>query len=488
MSSYLENDHLVAPGWDVIGAGEPALPGIALGHNENVAWGFTIVGIDQQDLYVEKVNPKNAKEYRYRGAWATFAVERQLIDVKNAGSQYIELKYTVHGPVIYEDQARGRAYALKWVGTQAGGAGYLPALKLARTKTWQEFRAAVANYRIPSENLVYADRQGNIGWIAAGQAPLRNGWSGLFPVPGDSGAYDWTGFLPAADNPSEYNPARHFIATANQNILPRGYPHQLAYAWASPIRYKRMVEMLTTGHKFDVNDFATMEQDTVSLPARDFVEILKEWHPIERSAAAKVRSELLAWDCNVTMDSRPTLFFGVWIEHIHKAILPTGIASTRLSPEILLRELKTYHDRNDILSRTLNATLVDVRKRLGSDESEWKWGNLHKAYFRHPLHVPTLDLPPHARPGDAYTVNATGGLGYMQTHGAAYREIIDVSDWDRSMMTNVPGESGVPGDRHYGDLIDGWAGGRYHPMPYSGKAVEAAAEERILLLRMFTSA
>jgi penicillin amidase len=225
-----------------------------------------------------------------------------------------------------------------------------------------------------------------------------------------------------------------------------------------------------------------MEQDTVSLPARDFVEIVKEWHPIERSAAAKVRSELLAWDCNVTMDSRPALFFEVWIEHIHRAMLPTGIASTRLSAEILMRELKTSHDRNDILARTLNATLVDVRKRLGSNESEWKWGNLHKAHFRHPLHAPTLDLPPHARPGDAYTVNATGGLGYMQTHGASYREIIDVSNWDRSMMTNVPGESGVPGDRHYGDLIDGWADGRYHPMPYSRKAVEAVAEECILLL------
>jgi acyl-homoserine lactone acylase PvdQ len=134
-------------------------------------------------------------------------------------------------------------------------------------------------------------------------------------------------------------------------------------------------------------------------------------------------------------------------------------------PRPLLRELKTRHDRNDILVRTLNATLFDVRKRLGSDESEWKWGNLHKAYFRHPLHVPTLDLVPHARPRDAYTVNATGGPGYRQSNGASYREIIDVSDWDRSMMTNVPGESGVPGDRHYGDLIDDWADGRYHTIP-----------------------
>ncbi len=482
LPSLRKTVHLVAPGWDAIGAGEPALPGIALGHNENVAWGFTIVGIDQQDLYVEKVNPDDPTEYFYRGDWKKFETERQSIDVKGEPRRDIELKYTVHGPVIYEDGTRHRAYALKWVGTQAGGAGYLPALKLARTNNWQEFRAAVANYKIPSENLVYADRQGNIGWIAAGQVPIRKGWSGLFPVPGDSGNYEWTGYLPITDNPTSYNPARHFIATANHNILPPGYPYQLGYAWAPPTRYNRIVEMLTTGRKFDVNDFARMQQDTVSLPARDFLAILKDWHPAEESDAVNIRSQLLAWDCNVSMESKPALLYEVWIEHLHHALLPQGIASTRLAPDILLNELKASPDSSAILTNTLAASLAEIRERLGPDQSEWSWGNLHKVYFRHPLHVASLDLPPHSRPGDGYTVNATGGPNYAQTHGASYREIIDVSDWDRSVMTNVPGESGVPGNRHYGDLIEGWADGHYHPMPYSRKAVEAAAEERLMLL------
>jgi penicillin amidase len=467
LPSLRKTVHLVAPGWDVIGAGEPALPGIALGHNENIAWGFTIVGIDQQDLYVEKVNPADATGYSYKGNWKKFEIERQSVAVKGEGSRQVELKYTIHGPVIYEDDSRHRAYALKWVGTAAGGAGYLSALKLSRTKDWQEFRSAAASYKIPSENLVYADRKGNIGWIAAGQAPIRNGWAGLFPVPGDAGNYEWSGFLPVTENPTAYNPARHFVATANHDILPPGYKHALGYAWAPPARYNRIVEMLTSGKKFDVDDFARMQQDTVSLPARDFVAMLKNWH------SAKIPSELLHWDCNVSMDSKAALIYEVWIHHLHNAMLPKGIASIQLAPDIVLKELKARPDRDAILETTLAAALAD--------RTEKTWGDLHKAYFRHPLGVASFNLPAHSRPGDGYTVNATGGTNYSQTHGASYREVLDPSDWDRSVMTNVPGESGNPGDRHYGDLINGWADGHYHPMPYSRKAVEAAAEERLTL-------
>ncbi len=482
LPSLRKTVHLVAPGWNVIGAGEPALPGVALGHNEEIAWGFTIVGIDQQDLYVEKVNPADSTEYLYRGDWKKFEVDQQSIEVKGSAPRNVLLKYTLHGPVIYEDGEKHRAFALKWVGTRAGGAGYLPALKLARARNWSEFRTAVSSYKIPSENLVYADRKGNIGWIAAGEAPVRNGWSGLFPVPGDSGEYEWSGFLPATDNPATYNPAQHFIATANHNILPPGYQHTLGYAWASPTRYNRIVEMLTSGQKFGIDDFEHMQQDTVSLPARDFLVILKDWRPAEGTQSARIRQSLLEWNCNVSMDSEAALIFEVWMNHLHSEVLPKGIASTRLSPEVLLKEIKTRSDRDSLLSRTLDATMAEIRDHLGPDQREWKWGNLHKVNFHHPLKRSDFDLPSLSRPGDAYTVNATGGTGYSQTQGASYREILDVGDWDRSVTTNTPGESGNPGDRHYGDLEKDWAGGTYHQLPYSRKAVEAAAEERLLLL------
>ncbi len=225
-----------------------------------------------------------------------------------------------------------------------------------------------------------------------------------------------------------------------------------------------------------------MQQDTVSLPARDFKKILNEWNPAGNDMAAQVRKELLAWNCDVSMDSKPALIYEVWIEQIHHAILPKGLASSRLAPDVLLRELAANPEKDETLSKTLSASLVEIQQRLGSDESEWKWGNLHKAYFVHPLHVANLNLPPRSRPGDGYTVNATGGPNFSQAHGASYREIIDLNDWDRSVTTNVPGESGVPGDRHYGDLIEGWANGDYHQLPFSRHAVEAAAEERIEFL------
>ncbi|MFN3327021.1 MAG: penicillin acylase family protein [Bryobacteraceae bacterium] len=213
--------HLVGPGWNVIGAGEPTLPGIALGHNEEVGFGFTIVGIDQVDLYVEKLNPKNPDEYLYRGEWRRMEVERQEIRVRGRERpETVELRYTHHGPVIHEDRARNRAYALKWVGSEPGTAGYLAALSVSRAKNWKDFVKAMERYKVPSENMMYADRAGNIGWIAAGLAPIRKNWSGLFPVPGDTGEYEWSGWLPLSEQPQSFNPPRGWLATANPSKIP----------------------------------------------------------------------------------------------------------------------------------------------------------------------------------------------------------------------------------------------------------------------------
>ena len=175
--------HLNAPGWNVIGAGEPTLPGIAAGHNERVGFGFTIVGLDQQDLYVEETNPQNASQYLYQGKWETMQVERERLKVKGASDTQVELKFTRHGPVVFEDQARHRAYALRWVGMEPGSAGYLASLSLNRAKNWNEFLQALEHWKVPSENLVYADVDGNIGWQAAGLAPIRPNQPGTKTAP-----------------------------------------------------------------------------------------------------------------------------------------------------------------------------------------------------------------------------------------------------------------------------------------------------------------
>jgi penicillin amidase len=453
--------HLVAPGWDVIGAGEPALPGIALGHNENIAYGFTIVGMDQQDLYVEKVNPDNPNQYWYKGEWKAMEVEHQDVAVKGQAPVSVELRYTLHGPVLYDDPAQHKAYALKWVGSEPGGAGYLSALAVARASNWTEFRKEVSRYKVPSENLVYADTTGNIGWVAAGLAPIRKNWSGLFPVPGDEGEYEWSGYLTVDDLPQSFNPARHFIATANHKILPEGYSKQLSYEWGAPERYNRIVEMLSAKHKFDIQDFEKMQQDVTSLDAIRFMRLLPKDNP------------LAGWDGKVRIDSHPALVYELWAAALPVAVFGPDLG-TQVGLDRTLQELE-LHPNPEALDKAYQAA---QKQMMGMKV----WGDLHKVEFTHALNRKNLNRGPVSRPGDGTTVNATGGARFYQTAGASYRQILDVSDWDRSVMTNVPGESGDPGSKHYDDLIEDWNWGQYHAMPFSRKAVEAATEEKLVLM------
>ena len=472
--------HLVAPGWNAIGAGEPALPGIALGHNEHIGFGFTIVGIDQQDLYIEKLNPADPGQYLYRGVWKKVETERQTLQVKGAPPQQIELHYTIHGPVIYEDRARNRAYALRWVGSEPGTAGYLAGLAVARARNWNEFAEAMERYKVPSENIVYADTEGNIGWQAAGMAPVRKNWQGVLPVPGDSGDYEWNGFRRAAELPRSYNPATHFIATANHNILPPGYKIPLGYEWALPFRFHRIEEMLRAKKKFSVEDFERMQQDVESLPARRFQAVLRKWALERGTREAKAVELLLAWDGNLAVTSGPALIYEYWMAQLPRAVFGPEIGPD-VDVETLLRALEEKPDAK-ALADSLRAALDQAEREFGPEMSSWHWGAVHQIRFRHPLGVRTLDRGPVARPGDSQTVNATSGAGFTQTNGASYRESLDLGDWDRSVMTNVPGESGDPGSPHYDDLIEEWANGRYHPMPFTRHAVEAAAAEHIWLL------
>ncbi len=473
--------HLVGPGWNAIGAGEPALPGIALGHNERVAFGFTIVGIDQGDLYVERLDPSNQDRYFYRGSARKMETERQSLHVKGRERpEPIELRFTIHGPVISIDRRRNRAYALKWVGSEPGTAGYLAGISLARATNWREFLSALDRYKVPSENIVYADTEGNIGWQAAGMAPIRKNWSGLFPVPGDTGEYEWSGFRRLAELPRKYNPPGHYIATANHNILPRGYTTPVGYEWALPFRFQRIDEVLSKGGKFSVADFERLQQDVVSMTARRFQSVLRKWNPPAGSPASAIVKRMLAWDASLGVDSAETAIFEVWMAKLPAAMFGAALGG-KANLELVLKTLESKPDAS-ALAASLDESLKDLEKEFGPGRERWRWGGLHTVHFRHPLNVRAFDRGPIERPGDANTVNSTSGTNFRQTNGASYRQIIDLADWDRSVMTNVPGESGDPESPHYDDLLAEWAQGKYHPMPFSRKAVEAATVERIALV------
>jgi penicillin G amidase len=494
--------HLNAPGWNVIGAGEPTLPGVAAGHNERVGFGFTIVGLDQQDLYVEELNPQNPNQYRYKGRWRAMELERQQIKVKGEAAVEVELKFTRHGPVMYEDRQRHRAYALRWVGSEPGSAGYLASLSLNRANNWEEFLKALERWKVPSENLVYADIDGNIGWQAAGLAPIRPNWKGLLPVPGGKGEYEWQGFMRLADLPRSYNPAKQFIATANHNIIPPGYKRGIGFEWSAPFRFRRIEEVLAAGRDFSVADFQRLQHDETSLIARELVPLLKGLKFAQAGAQQAVK-ELLQWDFVLSKDSRAAAIYEVWLEklrtNLFKPVVPAAawpLVGGRISLERLLQTVKQPDKRifgveaqarvDAALKQSLEEALDDLRKRLGERMADWRWGALHKAEFSHQLAGPAtrqfFNLPPVERGGDANTVNATAGGGYRQSAGASYRQILDLSDWDNSVAINVPGQSGQPGSPHYGDLLALWGEGKYFPLLFSRQKIEQHSRQRLLLV------
>ncbi|HWO00594.1 MAG TPA: penicillin acylase family protein [Blastocatellia bacterium] len=494
--------HLVGPGWNVIGAGEPTLPGVAAGHNERVGFGFTIVGIDQQDLYVEQTDQNYPTVYRYMGKLLRMRVEREKIKVKGRAEPVdVELKFTRHGPVIYEDPQLHRAYALKWIGSEPGSAGYLASLSLNRAKNWAEFLKALERWKVPSENLVYADIDGNIGWQAAGSAPVRRGWSGLLPVPGDSGRYEWEGFLPLSELPRAYNPAKNFIATANHKVIPEGYKHEINFEWSAPYRFNRIEEVLSKGAKFSVDDFKRLQHDEASLPARELVSLLvglKIDDPMVRDA----RNLLVKWNKVLSRDSRAALLYEMWLRKLVPAfaslvVPPEAWPSFRegVSLTITIRALTAADPkifganpqakRDEVLVDSLVKT-VRVLRGTGVEMKDWRWGDLHQAKFNHPLSTDeaigaVFDLKSVARGGDENTVNATAGRDFVQQSGASFREILDLSDWDNSVAINVPGQSGQPTSPHYGDLLPLWAEGKYFPLLFSRDKVEKNASERLVL-------
>ncbi len=492
--------HLVAPGWNVIGAGEPGLPGVALGHNENIAWGFTIFGLDQQDLYVEVLNPADPHKYRTETGWRKMESRHETFLIKGGQSREVELMFTRHGPVVWQDGKR--ALALRWVGSEPGTAGYLASLTIDKAQNWDQFEAAVARWKVPSENLVYADRDGNIGEHSVGLVPVRH-WTGLLPVPGASG-YEWAGFVPTAELPHAFNPPAGYLATANHKMIPENYPFNVGFEWDPGYRVNRIREFFSSAQqhnrKLGPTDMQELQNDVVSLPAIDFQKLL-------RTTSLRDVADLsafLRWDGQLTRESADAALYEVWFRHIEAAVAKdisrqNDKAYRELPPNTMLRLLANPDTdlfganpaahRDRLLVDTLGEATEELERVLGPDRARWLWGALHQIYFRHGLDqvsaeaTKLLNVGPLARPGDGYTVNATwaSSENWEQADGASYRQILDTSDWDQSVAVNTPGQSGQPGSAHYSDLAPLWDKGSYFPLVYSTAAVKEASADVLVL-------
>jgi penicillin amidase len=515
--------HLVAPGWNVIGGGEPTLPGISIGHNEYGAWGLTIFGSDAEDLYVYETNPANPNQYKYRGAWEDMRIVKDTIKVKGeAAPVNVDLKFTRHGPVLSEDAAHHKAYALRAAWMEPGSAPYLASLRMDQAQTWEEFVEACNYSRIPSENMVWADRKGNIGYQAVAITPLRPNWSGLVPVPGD-GRYEWNGFLPINALPHVANPEKGYFATANNYLFPPDYQYKeaLHYTGTDPFRVSRISEVLGSGRLHTVADMMRLQNDNVSLPARALVQLLPALSRVEGrapetpaaspTAVDKARSMLLAWNFSVDADSVSAGVYEMWQRRVSanvRNLLVPKEAQSFIGQPSMKRVIDWLNapdgrfaadpvkGRDELLARSLDEAVAELTKKLGPDMSAWRWGQekYHHALIRHPLAEiatpdvrATLNVGPYPRGGDSYTVSATGNAD-NQTSGGSLKIIADTENWDNSLGLNNPGQSGDPSSPHYRDLFEIWSRGKYFPIFYTRSKIESVTEARQTLMPRGTGA
>ncbi|HUF74788.1 MAG TPA: penicillin acylase family protein [Longimicrobiales bacterium] len=449
--------HLVAPGWNVIGGGEPPFVGVMAGSNERMAWGFTFAGTDMVDVFVEELHPDQPDMVRYGDAWEPLRVIREEIAVKGEAPHIVELKFSRHGPVFYEDLERRRAFSVQSVVQYPGTAAYLGSFKLAQAESCESFFERAMFWKVPTHNLICGDVDGNIALQVTGLTPDRDGWNGRLPVPG-TGQYEWEGFR--EDLPREWNPERGYIVTANNNTTqPPGYEGRPVYYHSSrgveTSRITRLHQILGSGDVFTVEDHKRIQFDAHSLQAARDIPSFRGWTSSDPDVEW-ARALLAEWDGYMTDETTAGAIYVRWTDEVDDR------ARSAATPAA---------ERRSLIEEGLAGALDRLSADWGADRTQWRYGRIHSSAFPHML-VSAFDLPAVERPGGFGTVNATG---------ANFRRIIDLANLDRSVGTNAPGQSAQPGSPFYDNLVGGLVEPAYFPLLFSRRAVEEGAAHTLML-------
>ena len=489
--------HLVAPGWDVIGGGEPEIPGISIGHNGYGAWGLTVFRTDAEDLYVYDINPKNLNQYWHKGKWYDFKIIKESIPIKGRENFEVDLYYSVHGPVTFIDKERKKGYAVRCGWLEPGGSPYLASLRMNQSKSWEEFRDACNYSNIPGENMIWADREGNIGWQAVGIAPIRNTHSGLVPVMGD-GRYEWVDYLPIIEKPNIFNPKEDFFATANQNVTPISYDkwNAIGFSWSDPYRGDRVDDILSSKNKLSMQDMIDLQVDYFSYPSVYLIDLLNEVIDNENnflSQYSKYIDLLNNWDNILLKNSIEAMIYVNWertiIKMFHEDYLPEEVnqlLSVQLYTIIDQISKMEVNQKKSFLLETFLVSLNDLKNKFGENIENWTYGQVEYKHIKvkHPLEdivndsiYKILSFKSYPRGGNGYTPNSTSS-NLSQSSGASFRVIIDTKDWDNSLATNSPGQSGNPTSPFYRNLYEDWANDKYFNLFYSKEKIKSNLHSR----------
>ncbi len=525
--------HLVSGDIDVIGASFPGSPGIVIGHNQHIAWGVTNAVSDVQDLYIEKFNPHNPHQYEFQGQWENATVIREEIRVKGQKEPLVEeVLITRHGPILtsmpqHRDSTSQNGtgteqelpLALRWVGLEQSNI-ISSIQQINRATNWQEFREALRDWDVPAQNVVYADKEGNIGYIMAGAIPVRAKGQALLPSPGWTGEYEWTGLIPFDELPQSFNPEQHFIVTANNRVIDDSYPYYITNEWLNGYRAQRITNLLTTKKNLTAADMARIQADQYALPAVEIVPhilAISTTTPLEKAAQDTLRS----WDFVLAPKSAGAAIYTTFLRRLEFLVLSAALGDDETllqvymgkgsnilassngyasrSKPLLIRMLNARDDTwfttsliangpaswKEALDRAFSATVEELRETLDEDVTQWQYGAIHTMTYNHTLgsvklFAPFFNRGPFPVGGDIDTVNMGASLPNNPKAVItvpSYRQIVTLADLNNSLSGHAPGQSGHPASKHYDDFIQMWRDVAHHPMLVEHDRIEASTQE-----------
>ncbi|WP_110514887.1 penicillin acylase family protein [Herpetosiphon llansteffanensis] len=505
-----------------VGATIPGLPGVIVGHNQRIAWGVTNTGPDVQDLYRETLDPSGTKAM-FKGNYEPLTIISDTIRVKDKGLLPLTIRVSRHGPLISDalnannaddpDAPQREALAFRWTALDETDSTLNAYIAINKAQNWQEFRAGLASYVAPVQNFVFADVDGNIGYIAPGNIPIRAKGDGTLPADGASGDYEWTGFIPFEDLPQSYNPPQGYIATANNKVVADSYPYFLSHEWATPFRAERITSMIEAKPTLTMDDMAAIQADVHSSYAEEFLPVLLKLVQPTTDQQRQAIAMLQNWNYSTAGDQPAASIFQAWAFYLTVPIVGDELGETLLESYGQRRQLidlaipamlqdpnnpwcddvtttGTTENCNAMVTQALDVALKDLSFRMkNTPMDQWRWGGLHLALFPHnPLDaiVPLRGFFSKVieSQGDGSTVNVghiADDAPFDQDRGPIYRHIIDLGDFANSRMINAPGQAGHFLSPHYDDLLERWQKVEYIPMLYGRSAVNSGEVEMLQL-------